>query len=168
MRTFAAAVLGGAVVVVAFLLLNGEPGMAQQPQSYVDISQADFEAIDGVVRKFFAPLKKGDTAAFKKLFIELSVPNMPGVDALENVVVKYANTFGRHRDLKYVRHYAIKNVTDYYVFFYADMREISVMPWELTFYKVKDKWTITGFRTEAGCPVDFFKFPELQYKSFKR
>ncbi len=142
--------------------------MAQQPASYVDISQSDFEKIDGIVRKLFEPLKKGDVKEFKKLFLKHCSPALQNVDALSGAVEYDQNTFGNTRDVKYVRHESITNVTDYYLFYYADLRETSVAPWEFKFYRTKEEWKIAGFRTDPQSPVDFFKFSALQYKSFTK
>jgi hypothetical protein len=171
MRSIIAAAVGGVVVAVVFVVLCGQQTLAQQPANYTDISQNDFKEIDDAVRKVFEPLKKGDNDGFKKLFLENSAPGIadtPGFGGLNNILTMYKDAFGESKDLKYVRHDSIENVTDYYVFFYADMRRISLVPWELAFYRVDGKWKIVGFRCEAGNPVEFFKFPELQYKSFSK
>jgi hypothetical protein len=150
------------------LLVCGQPGLAQQPARYVDISQDDFKAIDSIVRKILEPLKKGGFEEFKKLCEKHYVTGFEGISFFKPVMARYEQIFGKSRDIKYVRHVSIKNVTDYYVFYYADLRELSLIPWELSFYKVKGEWKINGIRTEAGSPVEFFKFCELQYKSFTK
>ncbi len=168
MRSFAGAVLGAGIVAVAFLLVQGQPGLAQQPPSYADISQNDFERIDSIVRKIFKPLTKGDIEGFKKVFSRHCSPALQCTDAIAGTMKLKEDALGRTRAVKYVRHDSISNVTDYYVFYYADLRETTLSCWQFDFYKTKGEWNILGYRTEGQSPVEFFKLSELQYNSLKK
>jgi hypothetical protein len=168
MRSFAAAVIGGGLVAVLVLLVCGQPGLAQQPARYVDISQDDFKAIDSIVRKILEPLKKGGFEEFKKLFRKHGIPDLEGLGEFAEVLKKGIEAVGNTRDIKYVRHESVKNVTDYYVFYYADQRETDIFPWSFTFYKVKGEWKVIAYRFDMQSPVEFFRFGELQYNSFTK
>jgi hypothetical protein len=160
--------LGGAIAVDFFLVLHGQPGLAQQPSSYVDISSSDFEKIDGIVRKILEPLKEGKIDEFEKRLTKHSAPDMEELGDFKDLLKEDNETVGKTRDIRYVRHESVKNVTDYYVFYYADMRESELFPWSFTFYKVKGEWKIIRYRFDVQSPVEFFKFGELQYDSFSR
>lgn len=168
MRHLLSALAGGAIVVCAFLLMQGQPVAAQQPPNYNDIAQSDFEKIDNMVGMLAEPLKKGDTEEFRKVFRRHCSPALQEIDAFVGAMAINQQNLGKTKEVKYVRHEAIKNITDYYVFYYADLREKTISPWELTFYRTGDEWKIVGYRTDSDSPVEFFKFSELQYESFSR
>jgi hypothetical protein len=169
MRNIGAAVIGGLVVAFAFATLNLQHGMAQQkPPNYLDISQKDFEAIDGIVKELAAALKAGDMEKFKLIFRKHSSPALQDTDSFAAAMEANRSSFGGTSEVKYIRHSYISNVTDYYVFYYAELKEKILVPWELTFYRTGGEWKIVGYRTDSKSPVEFFKFSELEYESFTR
>ena len=168
MKSFAAAVVGGGVVVVFFLLFCGQQGLAQQPPSFADIAQSDFEKIDGIVRKILEPLKEGNRDEFEKRISMYSTPNMKGYGDFGDLLKESSGAINKTRDIRYVRHESVKNVTDYYVFYYADLRESKLFPWSFALYRVKEEWKVLSYRFDAQSPVEFFKFGGLQYDSFSR
>jgi hypothetical protein len=169
MRGLVTLIVCGGVAAALLMPILGQSGLAQQPPDYIDISQSDFEAIDGMVREILEPLAREDMDSLRKNLTKHLEPGLHGkLEDLVGAVRQCEEAAGRFREAKYVQHLSIKNVTDYYVFQYAGMHKASVAAWEFCVYRVEQKWKVVGLRCEAGNPVEFFRFPELQYRSFAK
>jgi len=168
MRNAVLFVVAIAAVAGLVVVLNQRSEAQEQIIKYENISQDDFKLIDAIAQELFAPMTKGDGEAFGKAFTKHAAPGMTGSDQVQAVIKRYEDMFGKTKAAKYIRHESIERLTDYYAFYYADMREIMLVPWEISFYRVKGEWKIVNIRTESGNPVEFFRFPELQYKGFSK
>ena len=162
-------VVAAIAAVTGLVIALEQRGEAQQQIiKYEDITEDDFKKIEAIAQELFEPMKKGDGEAFGKAFTKHAAPGMLGSDQVQAVIKRYEDMFGKTKEAKYIRHESVQRINDYYIFYYADMREIMLVPWEISFYRVKGDWKIVNIRTESGNPVEFFKFPELQYEGFSK